>query len=172
MKLGYIREFGACPDCSELLDEHGQCPNCAGRYVWQKGAPRSDIYFIYTDGGCSPNPGEGAWAYVRNDGQERSGYFSMSTNNLCELEAVKMALFDTPVGSVVTVITDSMNVIGWLSLGWKRKDFSIAEACKAIQGLITAKRLTVGFEHVSGHSGNDLNERAHWLVQQSRTRKG
>ena len=26
---------------------------------------------LYTDGGCSPNPGPGAWAFILKDGDEK-----------------------------------------------------------------------------------------------------
>ena len=50
---------------------------------------------IYTDGGCSGNPGPGAWAYVMryNDRvREDSGFESETTNNKMELRAVIEAL--------------------------------------------------------------------------------
>lgn len=50
---------------------------------------------IYSDGGCAPNPGLGAWAFVAiQNGQETlmSGYIGQSTNSICELTAAIEAL--------------------------------------------------------------------------------
>lgn len=50
---------------------------------------------VHTDGGCSGNPGPGAWAYVmRYDSRlrEASGFQAATTNNRMELQAVIEAL--------------------------------------------------------------------------------
>ncbi len=50
---------------------------------------------VHTDGGCSGNPGPGAWAYVmRYDSRlkEASGFQADTTNNRMELQAVIEAL--------------------------------------------------------------------------------
>ncbi len=50
---------------------------------------------IYTDGGCSGNPGPGGWAFVYRDGKDQiegSGGEQATTNNRMELRAVIEAL--------------------------------------------------------------------------------
>lgn len=50
---------------------------------------------VHTDGGCSGNPGPGAWAYVMRYGsrlREASGFEADTTNNRMELQAVIQAL--------------------------------------------------------------------------------
>lgn len=47
---------------------------------------------VATDGGCSPNPGPGGWAWVDQDGRYECGSFASGTNNVAELTALKMAL--------------------------------------------------------------------------------
>ena len=52
-------------------------------------------FIIHTDGGCSGNPGPGAWAYVMRYGdrlREDSGFEADTTNNKMELQAVIEAL--------------------------------------------------------------------------------
>ncbi|MCE5257170.1 MAG: ribonuclease HI [Spirochaetaceae bacterium] len=52
-------------------------------------------FIVYTDGGCSNNPGPGAWAYVIHFGDrshEDSGFEPETTNNRMELIAVIQAL--------------------------------------------------------------------------------
>ncbi len=69
---------------------------------------------VHTDGGCSGNPGPGAWAYVMRYGgrlREDSGFEPETTNNRMELGAVIEALSflsarrrriaDRPVGESV-----------------------------------------------------------------------
>ena len=106
---------------------------------------------IYTDGGCSGNPGPGGWAYViirtddpRNeDGEncvqsasgpvilaENWGADESTTNNRMELFAVISALkalsLEEPEAEKVTVFTDSQYVQKGISewiLAWKRNSW-------------------------------------------------
>ena len=93
---------------------------------------------IYTDGGCSGNPGPGAWAYLILENQSRrakSGGERSTTNNRMELRAIICALQDlsathTESGKgelALQVFTDSMYVKkgitewikNWEKNGWK-----------------------------------------------------
>ena len=52
---------------------------------------------IYSDGGCSPNPGLGSWAFVAIDNNSKaehlaSAVIGQSTNSICELTAAIEAL--------------------------------------------------------------------------------
>ncbi|MEN6399620.1 MAG: ribonuclease H [Rectinema sp.] len=52
-------------------------------------------FVVYTDGGCSHNPGPGAWAFLIRYGErlyEDSGFEAETTNNRMELMAVIRAL--------------------------------------------------------------------------------
>ena len=51
---------------------------------------------IATDGGCSPNPGPGGWAWVAEDGRYEAGAFPQGTNNIAELLAIRHALLAFP----------------------------------------------------------------------------
>jgi ribonuclease HI len=123
----------------------------------------------YTDGACSGNPGAGAWAYRLEwpDGQveEAAGGDLETTNNREELKAVREALLrvrarigDDPAWRI-TVRTDSLGVINWLTRVWKRK--KNLDLFPSIDPLIDAR---VGFEHVRGHSGIPGNERVDSLA--------
>ena len=90
---------------------------------------------IYTDGGCSGNPGPGGWAYVLTCGDKQSrvsGGEAHTTNNKMELtaviEALKAVAADAGMAaSPVVVVTDSQYVKngitswihGWVKNGWK-----------------------------------------------------
>ena len=85
----------------------------------------SDILVAHTDGACKGNPGPGGWAVVFSQGDkalvEYSGREANTTNNRMELTAVLEAIKHAPHTIRLDIVTDSKNVIGWLSQGWKRK---------------------------------------------------
>ena len=125
------------------------------------------VVTIHTDGACSGNPGKGGWAAILTCGEhqkELSGGLLETTNNRAELTAVLMGLDAIRVPCQVTIVTDSANVIGWLSRGWKRKNAQIAALCAEIERVIEARGLTVEFQKVAGHAGHPLNERADQLA--------
>jgi ribonuclease HI len=105
--------------------------------------------FIYTDGGCSGNPGPGGWAYLILRGnrtppaaadpsaladftlvEERFGGEKLTTNNRMELLAAISALERLPAlglaAEPVELYTDSQylqkGMTEWLP-GWKRKNW-------------------------------------------------
>ena len=122
----------------------------------------------YVDGACKGNgavSAQGGWAVIFEDGREYSGHLSGTTSNLAELTAVQQAirLFQPEMGKLV-IVTDSQNVIGWLSQGWKRKHPRIAEKCRFIEELSSALAIHLEFEKVQGHAGHILNERADRLA--------
>jgi ribonuclease HI len=82
-----------------------------------------------------------------------------------ELTAVLKALSVITVPCKVTIVTDSQNVIGWLSGGWKRKNLAVQRLCAQIEHVIKAKGLTVSYEKVKSHSGHEMNERADQLAK-------
>ncbi|MBO6049502.1 MAG: reverse transcriptase-like protein, partial [Spirochaetales bacterium] len=71
---------------------------------------------IFTDGGCSGNPGPGGWAYVIiSEGKVlsySSGGEEQTTNNKMELTAVIRAIEDSSVMGVseMNISTDSQYV--------------------------------------------------------------
>ena len=88
---------------------------------------------IYTDGGCSGNPGPGGWAFVVNGDRDiveyRSGGEKETTNNKMELTAVINALkYAKSIGEIdVTILTDSQyvknGITEWIIL-WKRNGWN------------------------------------------------
>jgi ribonuclease HI len=137
---------------------------------------------IYTDGGCSGNPGPGGWAFViLSEGRvlvEKNGGDPATTNNRMELTAVIRALetlssAKSPIDGV-TVFTDSQYVqkgIGeWIS-GWKKKGW-VTSAKQPVKNVDLWKRLDalaagrpITWKWVKAHAGNPLNERCDALVQ-------
>ncbi len=79
---------------------------------------------IYTDGGCSPNPGPGAWGAILKHGKNIkhiSGGFKLTTNNRMEIMAVIEALKALKCRCSVKLYTDSQYVYNSVTKGWAQK---------------------------------------------------
>lgn len=133
---------------------------------------------IYTDGGCFPNPGRGAWAFVCNEPYfEQSGNEPETTNNRMEimgvLKAVEFALESK--AESVTIYSDSQYVvkginewsINWERNNWMKKDgyqWVPVKNAELWQRLVK-HRGKFKIEWVRGHNGNEFNEVADELVR-------
>ncbi|MCL2722347.1 MAG: ribonuclease HI [Treponema sp.] len=143
---------------------------------------------IYTDGGCSGNPGPGGWAYVmvqntfqgdvviaKNLGSELD-----TTNNKMELTAVIMALRalktmkDIP--RQTAVITDSQyvqkGITEWIHT-WKRNSWKTSDK-KPVKNKelwveldSLAAEFELKWEWVKGHAGNEFNELCDAMTQEA-----
>lgn len=141
-----------------------------------------DTLIIYTDGGCSGNPGPGGWAFAVQNGPEgrfwQSGGEVMTTNNRMELTAVRQALlYVINLGEPlppVRIITDSQYVKNGISVwihNWKRNGWRTAgkdpvknrELWMDLDDL--ARHLEVSWHWVKGHAGFELNELCDSLVR-------
>lgn len=140
---------------------------------------------IYTDGGCSGNPGPGGWAFAMITDEDKppvtgSGCCGYTTNNKMELTAVIEALkvvYDTECCAFppIEVFTDSQYVKNgittwihsWIKNGWKT---SSKQPVKNKELWISLKELTdklpVSWHWVKGHSGVVLNELCDTLVRE------
>jgi len=139
---------------------------------------------IYTDGGCSGNPGPGGWAYlIMKDSvllAEKWGAELLTTNNRMELTAViesLEALKSTVEGECqVELFTDSQYVQkgmtiwmrDWKNRGWKTSD---KKPVKNQDLWVKLDALASGFSikwtWVKGHAGNECNERCDSLTQKA-----
>jgi ribonuclease HI len=142
---------------------------------------------VYTDGGCSGNPGPGGWAYViavetarglkvvaEDFDAERD-----TTNNRMEIMAVIAALEAIKKmrrGRTVQVLTDSQYVQkgmtdwieGWKKNGWRTSDKSLVKNQDLWQRLdALASGFSVTWTWVKGHAGNPYNERCDALTQKA-----
>jgi len=142
---------------------------------------------IYTDGGCSGNPGPGGWAYVmiqqtfqgeqmiaQNKGSQKD-----TTNNRMELTAVIEALraLKAMNGSLhATLYTDSQyvqkGITEWI-LTWKRNSWRTSDK-KPVKNQdlwmeldSLAGELTIQWEWVKGHAGNEYNELCDAMTQEA-----
>ena len=120
---------------------------------------------IYTDGACSGNPGPagiGAVLEYKGRRKEISEYIGETTNNIAELEAVKMALLSLKKRNIpVRLHTDSGYVHGLLTKNWEaRKNADLVKAVRRIVDQFP----DILIIKVRGHSGVDGNERADRLA--------
>lgn len=134
---------------------------------------------IYTDGGCSGNPGPGGWAYVILVGDNKvllSGGDASTTNNRMELTAVISALKYISMnykGSNVTLYTDSKYVQQgitawinrWIKNGWRTADKKLVKNVELWQALYALdKEINPVWNWVKGHAGNTYNELCDTMV--------
>ena len=141
----------------------------------------------YADGGCSGNPGPGAWAYViLADEQKKSvsGFEQMTTNNKMELTAVIRALEfigsqNTWKNENVVLFTDSRYVQKgisdwiqkWIANGWKtsnRKPVKNRELWIHLKDLCNG--MQIEWKWIKGHSGDKFNEECDSMVRKEMNR--
>jgi ribonuclease HI len=136
---------------------------------------------LYTDGGCSGNPGPGGWAYVLESpasgaAKQGSGGEPETTNNRMELQGVIEGLKALKRACQVRVVTDSQYVVrgmrewllGWKANGWRRrvgrhlKPLANEDLWRELDELAAGH--DIEFEHVRGHRGHPQNERCDQLA--------
>lgn len=144
---------------------------------------------VYTDGGCSGNPGPGGWGYVIVDGDALAGTGTEhsasggelgTTNNRMELTAVIRALSYVETradwnAKPVSVYTDSQyvqkGISEWIA-GWKRNGWRTAskQAVKNQDLWVLldelAQKIRPRWVWVKGHAGIHYNEVCDALTQQ------
>ena len=136
---------------------------------------------IYSDGGCSPNPGSGGYGAVLRDRQGRreySGGYRLTTNNRMELLGAIRALEALKEPCAVTLHSDSQYVVRAMNKGWAERwrsnGWQLTNRKKAAnpdlwdQMLTLCEKHEVTFEWVRGHSGDPENERCDWLATEAR----
>lgn len=136
---------------------------------------------LFTDGGCSGNPGPGGWAFILRhpaSGKEieRAGAEKETTNNRMELTAVIRGLEALTRPTTVELVTDSTYVgkgvsewmKKWKAQGWRRREGDRWAEVKnqdlwmRLDELLGQHR--VHFVHVRGHAGHPENERCDTLA--------
>lgn len=138
--------------------------------------------YIYTDGGCDPNPGPGAWAAIllcKGRTKEISGVDRSTTNNRMEMTAAIRSLESLKYACKVVLNTDSQylqrGITEWLPAWkrrqWRRKDGEIKNI-DLWHRLDTLSQVhTIKWQWVRGHAGDPLNERCDALVAEAMARQ-
>ncbi|WP_145059129.1 ribonuclease HI [Lignipirellula cremea] len=136
---------------------------------------------LFTDGGCSGNPGPGGWGFLMRHmasgkEMEQSGAELETTNNRMELTAVVKGLEALKRPCSVELLTDSNYVgkglsewmAGWKKNGWKRREGKAFKPVKNVDlwqqldALVAQHQVT--FTKVKGHSGHPENDRCDELA--------
>ena len=135
---------------------------------------------IFTDGGCSGNPGPGGWAFIAFQGDSElhreSGAEKDTTNNKMELNAVIRALeWALGEGSGrIGIFTDSqyvqLGISQWIlsceKNGWKTRDKKPVKNRELWQKLRELDRQAgPQWFWVRGHAGDPRNEACDAMVQ-------
>ncbi len=132
---------------------------------------------IYTDGGCSPNPGPGGYGVILIYGSTRRellGGFQHTTNNRMELLGAIRALEALKEPCDVELFSDSQYVVNgimkgwarkWRSNGWRKASKDKAENTDLWATLLDlCDKHSVQFQWVRGHDGHPENERCDEIV--------
>lgn len=137
---------------------------------------------VYTDGGCSGNPGPGGWGYIiipdGGDHREGLGFELETTNNRMELmAAIKALTAIKPLPRIqVTMVTDSQyvknGITSWVH-GWKKNDW-MSSSGGQVKNIDLWQELDAlnaivkpNWEWVKGHAGDEHNERCDALTQEA-----
>jgi ribonuclease HI len=132
----------------------------------------------FTDGSCSPNPGAGGFAVIKETEMAILGSEEISTNIRMEGKAIIEALDDAH-GNECVIYTDSefwVNVItkwgsSWEANGWRKKGSPIRniDIVKAVYELYKNSKAELVW--VRGHVGNVSNELADKWANKAREEK-
>lgn len=143
-----------------------------------------DFVRLYTDGGCSGNPGPGGWAYILDHPAtgkrvKEAGAERRTTNNRMELMGVIEGLAVLKRPCRVELVTDSQYVAkgiaewmpNWKRQGWKRKEngqlkpVMNVDLWQRLDALIANHKIKVA--HVLGHRGHPENEECDRMAVQA-----
>jgi ribonuclease HI len=121
----------------------------------------------YTDGSCSPNPGPGGYAVIKDSDMALVGYEADSTNIRMEGKALITALRDS-AGEPCQIYSDSefwINVItkwspSWKTNGWRKKGGDIKNLDLVQEAHDLYQKSNAELIWVRGHNGNTVNEMA------------
>lgn len=139
-----------------------------------------DCINVFTDGGCSGNPGPGGWAFVLiNNGSvisTSSGGEALTTNNKMELMAVINAINSCNIigADKIVINTDSQYVkngittwiFNWKKNGWKtasKDPVKNQDLWQELDALASSANIT--WNWVKGHAGIEYNEMCDTMVK-------
>lgn len=136
------------------------------------------MIIYYTDGSCSPNPGPGGFAVIKDMQPAIVGHELVSTNIRMEGQALIAAMKDAG-NAECEIFTDSefwINVItkwapGWEAKGWKKKGGEIKNLEIVQESLELYKHSNAILTWVRGHEGDPGNEMADQWANQAREQR-
>ena len=119
---------------------------------------------IYTDGSTQVRECISAWSVIFNETTYYTGVFKSDNNIIAEMEAVHQALLIVDNKSSITIYTDCLTQILWLTGKAAATTEEIQNKINTIKILIQEKELTVQYKYVQGHSDDKYNNLAHELA--------
>ena len=134
---------------------------------------------IYTDGSCLENPGNGGWAAIIINNEQKTeikGSKKNTTNNQMELLAPIEALKKIPKGSKVQIFTDSKYVksgitewiYNWKKNGWKTANKQGVKNKDLWTELdILANEFEISWNWVKAHSTDELNNEVDIIAKEA-----
>ena len=132
--------------------------------------------YMWTDGACSGNPGNGGWGVlIKNNGKDikLSGSEPNTTNNRMEMLAVIRGLEYIKENSSVVIYTDSKYVMDGITIwihNWKNNDWKNSQKKDVKNKDLWIKLdqksqyFNIEWKWVKGHSGNEENDIADSLA--------
>lgn len=115
---------------------------------------------IYTDGAYSSSRDQGGWSFVVLKDEEKihSAFLPVknTTNNRMEIQAVIESILWSIENNYteLEIVSDSMYVIGTMTLNWKRKfNNDLWDQLDKLK-----KDINITWTHIRGHSGDKYNE--------------
>lgn len=137
------------------------------------------IVYIFTDGACKGNPGDGGWGAIlkyKNNIKEIKGFSRETTNNIMELTAVIEALKLLTRKCKIVLTTDSKyvksGITEWI-FNWKKNGWKTANK-KTVKNQLLWTELDklnqnheISWKWIKGHSGHSENERADALANEA-----
>jgi len=138
---------------------------------------------IYTDGGCVPNPGKGAWAVIliyRDKEKILNGFEEDTTNNRMELKAAIEGLKALKKRCKVIIYTDSEYLKkgmtewldSWIKKGWKTTDGAVKNMDLWVELAELVKKHKVTWEWIKGHNQHPQNEKCDKIVRDTIKKRG
>ena len=139
----------------------------------------NNTVYIFTDGACRGNPGEGGWGSIlQSDSHEKeiSGYSKETTNNIMELTAVIRSLQVLKKSCNIILTTDSKYVQNgittwihnWKKNGWKtanKKNVKNIELWKELDFL--SNQFEINWNWVKAHSTDKLNNEVDLIAREA-----
>ena len=134
---------------------------------------------IYTDGSCIGNPGNGGWAAIIINGENKiqiKGSKKDTTNNQMELLAPIQALKKIPKGSKVQIFTDSKYVksgitewiYNWKKNGWitaNKQQVKNKELWTELD--LLTNEFEINWNWVKAHSTDKLNNEVDLIAREA-----
>lgn len=132
---------------------------------------QKDAVYLYTDGACVPNPGDGGWAVLLEYNGFRKlihGSIPDSTNQRMEIQAAieGFKAIKSDHTCRVIVVSDSQYLINIMNNDWGRKsNWDLFEELDKV-----CARHTITWQWVKGHSGHPENEIVNRMAESEATK--